>query len=288
MKLKKIIFATIFACACTHASAVAPGETRWHNESTDTIKIQDLLDISARSGAADANGRTAAASKAMLGTRYVAGTLEGSPEMLTINTEEVDCTTFLDLVLAVAKTAGESRQSWLDVAHNLENMRYRNGRVDGYASRLHYISDWVIDNTQRGNIREVTADLPGASHEIKTLDFMSSHRDSYPALADNDVFQRLKSTEIGYRSHRFPIVKSSRISKATIAALREGDAVALTSKLPGLDVSHVGFITFVDGVPHLLHASTTAGKVIVDSRPLTEYLRRARNVTGIRVFRLRE
>lgn len=285
MKARTIILTTI-AGIWMSAGAVAPGEIRWNNEATDTIKIQQLL-LAANTGN-DANSRTSAAAHALTGATYVAGTLEGSPERLTINTDEFDCTTFMDLVLAVAKTAGERRQSWHDVAHNLENMRYRNGKLDGYASRLHYISEWVIDNTQRGNIREVTADLPGASHEIKTLDFMSLHRDSYPALSDQNEFERLKSMEIGYRSHRFPLAKTTRINKATLAALCEGDIVALTTKISGLDVSHVGFITLVDGIPHLLHASSAAGKVTVDNRPLTEYLHRAKNVTGIRVFRLKE
>lgn len=285
MNARTILF-TAITSAWLHAGGVAPGEIRWNNEATDTLNIQRLLHAAATG--TDANSRISATAHEFTGTPYVAASLEGYPEMLTINTEGVDCTTFMDLVLAVAKTAGESRQSWHDVAHNLENMRYRKGAVDGYASRLHYISEWVIDNTQRGNIREITADLPGASHEIKTLDFISSHRDNYPALADQNEFDRLKNMEIGYRSHRFPLVKSTRIGKATLAALREGDIVALTTKLPGLDVSHVGFVTMVDGVPHLLHASSAAGSVVVDSRPLTEYLRRAKNVTGIRVFRLRE
>ena len=117
---------------------------------------------------------------------------------------------------------------------------------------------------------------------------MSTHRDKYPALEDQAEFDRLKNNEIGYRSHRYPIVKTSRISKATLAGLREGDMVALTTKLAGLDVSHVGFITIVDGAPHLLHASSSAGQVVIDRRTLTDYLKRAKNVTGIRVFRLKD
>lgn len=270
------------------ASAAAPGEVRWHNEGSDTIVIQELLNRAAAIESPTAQGRIGAIAREFIGKPYVAATLEGSEEMVTVNMDEFDCTTFMETVAALAKTAGERRRSWHDFVHNLEELRYRRGKAEGYASRLHYISDWAIDNSQRGNIAEVTGDLPGASWQIKTLDFMTSHRDSYPALADEDEFQRLKSIEIGYRSHRFPMVKSTRITKATLAALRDGDIVALTAKAEGLDVTHVGLIAIVDGVPHLLHASSAEGKVVIDSKPLTEYLRRSKSATGIRVFRLKD
>ncbi len=288
MNFRKALLSLTACAATTAAWGVAPGEIRWHNEASDTTKIANLLQTAASNESSTPQQRITYIAHALTGTPYESGTLEGLPERLTIDMSQFDCTTFVDIVLAIAKTSCEKRLTWHDVAHNLENMRYRNGRVNGYASRLHYISDWAIDNSQRGNIVEITADLAGASHEIKTLDFMSTHRDKYPALEDQAEFDRLKNNEIGYRSHRYPIVKTSRISKATLAGLREGDMVALTTKLAGLDVSHVGFITIVDGAPHLLHASSSAGQVVIDRRTLTDYLKRAKNVTGIRVFRLKD
>ena len=47
-----------------------------------------------------------------------------------------------------------------------------------------------------------------------------------------------------------------------------------------------GIVRFVKGKPHLLHASSTAKKVIVDKDDLFEMLKLSRNVTGIRVVRL--
>ena len=270
------------------AAAAAPGEARWHNEATDTLKIAELIGKGAAVESRGAQGRVAVIAEALTGTPYVAGTLEGEPEMVTINMDQMDCTTFVETVMALARTADERRQSWHDFVYNLEKLRYRRGEANGYASRLHYISDWVIDNSQRGLIEEVTSGLPGASYEVKTLDFMSGHRDLYPALRDDAEFERIKNVEIGYRSHRYPIVKSTRIGKATLAALRDGDIIAITSKTAGLDVSHMGLIKIVDGVPHLMHASSKAGKVIVDPKPLTEYLRRNTGASGIRVFRLKD
>lgn len=116
---------------------------------------------------------------------------------------------------------------------------------------------------------------------------MSHNRSAYPALSDQEAFEGIKNMEVGYRSHRFPFVKSARLSaKPVINALKGGDIVALTTKVNGLDVSHVGLIVIEKDGPHLLHASSKAGEVVVDRLPLTEYMRKSPSLTGIRIIRL--
>lgn len=271
------------------AKAILPSEIRWHNESTDTTKITSILIAASESDAHTPNQVVAFIGKQFIGTPYVANTLEGTPEMLTVNVDELDCTTYIDVVSAMAVTIGERRNSWQDFVHNLEKMRYRQGKVDGYASRMHYISDWIVTNSHKGLIRDVTDRLPQPSYQVKTLDYMSRHRDSYPALADSLEYERIKSMEVGYRSHRYPYIKSNALlGKNAAKTLKEGDIVALTTKIDGLDVSHMGIIVFEADGPHLMHASTKEGKVVIDRLPLGEYLRKNRNVTGLRVIRILE
>lgn len=286
--MKRFLLYIICGVIALSAAAVMPGEVRWHNEAADTARITAILvkasDVNARS----VQERVGAIAREFIGTPYVAGTLEGTPEALTVNVDQMDCTTFVETVLAMAVTVGERRSSWRDFLYNLENMRYRQGTLDGYASRLHYISDWIVDNSHRGNIDDVTDRIAESSYQVKTLDYMSSHRDDYPALADDSEFERIKSVEVGYRSHRFPYLKPSKLlSKDVVAKLRDGDVVAFTTKVPGLDVSHVGFIVMKDGVPYLLHASSREGKVVVDPLSLADYLHRNRNITGARILRLK-
>lgn len=259
----------------------------WHNESADTISINKTLKRAIM--ISDPEKRVASIAREFIGRPYVAGTLEnGSEEKLTINLDEVDCTTLIDYVTTFALTAGEHRTSWRDFAYNLERLRYRGGEKKDYASRLHYISDWIVDNTHRGNLEEVTGRCDLATYEIKTIDFMSANRKLYPALSDSATYAKIKQTEIGYRSHRFPIIKTSRVAKAAKTFLRTGDIIALCTGKKGLDVSHMG-ILFIDekNVPYLLHASSKAGKVILDTTPLDRYLTQNR-LTGIRVIRLKE
>lgn len=222
-----------------------------------------------------------------VGTPYVAHTLEGRPEVLTVNLDELDCTTFVETVMALSYTVGEGRSTWRDFLYNLQRLRYRRGEVNGYASRLHYISDWVIDNTHRGNFREVTANFPAVAYQVRTIDFMSANRSKYPALADDSEFERMRSVEIGYRNHRFPYIKNSDLAKkTTMAELRSGDILALVTKMKNLDVTHMGIIIKQEGVPYLLHASSTNGKVELTSVPLADFMKRNPSLIGIRVFRL--
>ncbi len=268
------------------ANAVNPGEIRWGDEKNDTTRITNILVDASNKDFRTPNEAISFIGKKFIDTPYAPSTLEGDTEQLTVNLDKMDCTTFMETVTAMAITVSEKRNSWQDFLYNLENIRYRQGRVDGYASRLHYISDWIVDNTHRGNITEVTDRLQGAGHQIKTLDFMSTHRDSYPALSDSVQYERIKAVEVGYRSHRFPYIKSSVLmGKGATNILRDGDIIAFTTKTEGLDVSHVGIIIVDKGIVRLLHASSKAGKVTIDPLPLAEYLRKNRNITGGRVIR---
>lgn len=260
---------------------------KWHNESADTLKINELLNVSA--SISDPQERVAALAQRFIDTPYVSGTLESDgQEVLTVNIDEMDCTTLVDYVAALALTGGERRTSWRDFTYNLERMRYRGGELKGYPSRLHYISDWVVDNTHRGNLEEVTGRCDLATYEVKSLNFMSANRNLYTALADSINFAGIKETESGYRNHRFPLIKTSRVGNAAKTFLRTGDIIALCTGKKGLDVSHMGILVIDDKkVPYLLHASSKAGKVILDTVPLDQYLTKNR-LTGIRVIRLKE
>lgn len=281
------LLAAIIISLCATVGRAAPTPTRFHNEESDTARINKILVETIASGFKTPGGRTADIAMRFAGTPYVAHTLEGTPEMLTVNLDELDCTTFVETVMALSYTAGEGRSTWRDFLYNLQRLRYRGGEVNGYASRLHYISDWAIDNTHRGNFKEVTSNFPAVAYQVRTIDFMSANRSKYPALADDGEYERIRSVEIGYRNHRFPYIKTSDLAKkTTMAALRSGDIVALVTKMKNLDVTHMGIIIKQEGVPYLLHASSSNGKVELTSVPLADFMKKNPSLIGIRVFRL--
>lgn len=241
-----------------------------------------------RSHSSDAPAsRVTAIAREFLGAPYVGATLEGEPEQLRFSLSEFDCTTFVETVLAMALTVADGGSSD-EFLSNLESVRYRAGHVDGYCSRLHYISDWAMENEARGHISDVTHTIPGAVTQTLDLNYMSAHRQSYPALADDGVFACIRGVERSISPVTYMLVPKHKTGLRGVAeALRDGDIVAFATSTPGLDVSHIGIVVKgPDGIPRLLHASSAAGKVIMDPKPLAMYVRSRPSLTGIRVFRI--
>jgi hypothetical protein len=292
--MKKLIFlmlTLLLACAPRQASqqvahAATMAQMRFHCDG-DTVLINQLLMKGYESGLSDANALIEFYARQLLGTPYVAHTLEGDQEMLTINIHELDCLTFIETLYSLTRATLNRRYSWRDFAANVENIRYRGGEMGDYSSRIHYISEWIIDNHIRGNLVEITPDLPHVDYMIKNIDYMTHHTDSYRQLKNDSVMvEKIRRYEL--RRHRFPYVKRSWLNdKAVKAALRSGDFVSLVTKTEGLDVSHNGIIIVDDkGDPYLLDASMSGGKVMLEGKPLFKYLERSKTNIGIRVFRM--
>jgi len=284
---------TVLLVACApkpvsqqEAQAAPVAQMRFHC-SEDTTVINQLLMKGYQSGLTDANQLVEFYARQMLGTPYVAHTLEADQEMLTINIHELDCTTFVETLYAMARTTIARRYSWRDYAANLENLRYRGGEMGDYSSRMHYISEWIIDNRLRGNMQEITPDLPHVDYLVKNIDFMSHHTDSYQQLKNDSVMvNKIRRFEL--RNHRFPYIKRSWLNdKALKAALRSGDFIGLVTKIEGLDISHMGIIIVDEkGEPFLLDASMSGGKVMLETKPLFKYLEKSKTNIGVRVFRM--
>ncbi len=293
-KALTIIMVLLVACSMPQhsqqeAQAASVQRMRFHCVQ-DTTRINQLLQEGIASGIKTPNELVAFYADRLLGTPYVALTLEGDEELLTINIDELDCTTFVETLYALARTTMNCRYSWLDYAANLENVRYRNGEMGDYSSRLHYISEWILNNASRGNLKEVTPDLPHANYLIKTIDFMTNHKDSYRSLKDNSAMvEKIKGYEMALRNHRMPYLKKSWLGdKAVKAALRDGDFMGLVTKIEGLDISHLGIIHKDDkGEIYLLDASMSGGKVMLESKNLRDHLSGSKSTClGVRVFRI--
>ena len=223
--------------------------------------------------------------KFFLGKPYRVGTLETKgTEHLVINLREFDCFTFVENVVVLAWCLKSQQKVFEAFWRALKKTRYRNGRMQGYSSRLHYFSDWIYDNRKKGIVRDVTADMGGRPVR-KTIHFMTTHPDLYPALKNVRNLQAMKSVEraISKRSLYYIPRKVLKTLKGRIA---EGDIIAFTTTTEGLDVQHVGFAAKVNNRVHLLHASTLEGKVVLSKKTLYRYLMQSRARSGIMVARL--
>ena len=66
--------------------------------------------------------------------------------------------------------------------------------------------------------------------------------------------------------------------------IKNGDILAITTNIKGLDVVHVGFACWMGGKLHLLHASSNAMKVILDELSLYDYSKNKKAHTGVRAI----
>jgi hypothetical protein len=227
-----------------------------------------------------------------VGTEYVPNTLElPGNEDVVINLEGLDCVTFVENVLALAHFIRRADPGVLDSEMGtkalyrslLETIRYRGGRVDGYLSRLHYFSDWIQDNEAKGLIREVTAELYGEV-DIRAIDFMSQHPESYRQLASAPVLEAIRQREeylSGLLRYRIPEEEIASRS----SWIQDGDIIGATSTVDGLDVAHTGLAFWKDGQLHLLHAPLVGESVEVSSLPLADRILRIPGQDGLRVVR---
>ncbi|MFD2573838.1 N-acetylmuramoyl-L-alanine amidase-like domain-containing protein [Spirosoma soli] len=242
--------------------------------------------------------------KQFLGKPYVPHTLDINPtEQLVVKVREFDCTTYLETVLALALAYHDGSEKNVRLVSKsrsvnpvqleqtfrkyLTQLRYRDGRIDGYASRLHYFSDWLRDNERKGLITDVTCELPGSVMVTKPISYMTTLTYKYPQLNDPAIFKQVAQTEAGLSQQPFAFIPKKNIRQAE-AQLREGDIVMLTASRPGLDMKHVGLaVRQPNGRIHLLHASSDQGEVVITPYPLVDYVLWHKRLSGIRVARLR-
>lgn len=217
------------------------------------------------------------------GNPYVAGTLDQPAyEQLVIKLDGFDCVTFVESVLALSRTIKAESYSLPAFVAHLESQRYRDGVLDGYCSRLHYFSDWIINNEARGHVRNITKEIGGEPLD-KQLNFMSTHRESYPHLADDSLFAGIQDMEVQLKDVQLYYIPQGRIS-TVYPDLEAGDIIALATDIEGLDVSHTGLVyKNEDGTAGLLHASTANGVIV--SPDLQAYVENNRRQIGIVVTR---
>jgi hypothetical protein len=222
--------------------------------------------------------------KYFIGNEYVAHTLEvNEEEKLIVNLHELDCTTYAENLLALARTLKSENQTFEQFATEIKKIRYRDGELDAYPSRLHYFSDWIYNN-QANNLVSTPADSFGAPFPNK-VSFMSSNPDSYKHLKQNpDYVAVIEQQEAEINSKNYFYLPKENIAEYE-HLLKEGDIIGLTTSIGGLDVAHVGVLVEQNGKLHLLHASQSNLKVEISDEPISSFLKPNSKNTGIMIAR---
>jgi hypothetical protein len=221
--------------------------------------------------------------RTFVGSPYVPGTLEAEgPERLIVNLRTFDCVTFVENTLALTRTL-RKHGDYHAYQRELAFIRYRSGRVDGYPSRLHYFSDWIGDNQAKGVVRNITADLGGVP-DPEPITFMTTHVTAYRQLADTSLIPVMRATEQRLTSTGHLMVPEGSI--ASIASkIRNGDVIAITTNVAGLDVAHTGIAMWDGGVLRLLNAPLVGTKVQISDVSIADKVVANKSQDGIMVAR---
>ncbi len=227
--------------------------------------------------------------KTFLGVDYLAHGIEKSGgEQLIINLTGLDCTTFLENVLVFARLIKQNKSFFEDYQNELIKVRYRNGIISEYPSRLHYFSDWIFDNAKKGIIEDVTKNIGGEEIAFK-VGFMSKNPDKYLHLSENPRFVPVieqQEKEINEREYYYIPKQKVHLHENKI---QNGDLIAITTNIEGLDIGHVGIAVKMDYERiHFMHAPLVGSKVQISEEPLPEYLAKIKKHTGIIVLRVVE
>ena len=263
-----------------------PTEAQVTYQRTDSIKICQVLKQ------ADQNTSTLALARQFMNIPYVGQTLEvNDREQLVVNTRQLDCTTLVETVTALMLCAQNNRHAWGDYLDILRQLRYRDGKLQGYTSRLHYFSDWIDNKTKMGLVTEVQKpNPPFTAVQRLNINYMIEHPQSYRSLKEHPeqvpVIRQQEQALTG-KSYRYipkTAIKNSKLLRQTV---KDGDIIAITCNKKGLDIAHLGFAVWRKDGLHLLNASQLHKKVVEESMTLYQYMQKHKTFTGIRIIRIK-
>lgn len=263
LKITVSLFIILFA----GAAAAATHAPRVHCEA-DTVKVEAILtEISSKN--VDFPQRMVLAAKALLDSPRSESVEYDSLGTVMINLHSFDPVDFLSCVLSIAQTSALRQPTWRDYAKNLEKISRVKGEDTGFASKLKYGAQWIVDNVYRGNVKDMTEYFDGSVFKTRTLDHFTRNRDKYPALADSAIFESQRMIEMGYRSHKVPHMKKQTIANKNLLELfKPGDVIMMLSNDEYPDVFDIGIIS-LEGEPHLIHIGLEEGKVTEDPYPIS-------------------
>ena len=230
-----------------------------------------------------------------IGTTYVPGTLDvPGPERLVINFRGLDCVTFVENVHALAVAIKNGAAERLDNRASVETeyeqilraLRYRKGLIDGYPSRLHYFSEWVEENERKRLVTNLSEDLGGIV-DSEAIDFMSSHPEAYRQLSNPRTLEDIEEIERRLNQQGRHFIPQHLIADVA-DQIEDGDIIAATSTVQGLDVAHTGLALWVDDKLHLLHAPLVGESVQISEQPLANRITAIDGQDGIIIARPHE
>lgn len=284
-----LLVAVLTACGARAAQPATPVNTTEKDRQVAREILQTLQSAPGSSGE-----RMLKAAISLLGTPYVASTLENTEkEELTIYLTRTDCILFVETCFNLVEAVnlyGEDAD-FDRFADLVRQSRYRGGRVERYSDRIHYTTEWIRNGEARGLVKDMTLHFGGISQN-RPINFMSTHKGSYRQLAGapRDTTAARDLAVIAEVEKKLSETPQSWIPAKAIPAMEDwintGDIICFMSGVPGLDIAHVGIAYVHDGRVGFIHATSSGGKVMVDPKTIAEYAAARKNCPGIKVVKV--
>ena len=280
--MKTLVFSLIIISLLSSVNSVVIADDDYEEKAVK----KKLNSFDASLSNSDISDIIAVVGKSFLGVEYQAGTLDKNTneEKLIIMVSGLDCVTFVENVLAMSYIIKKGQTDINSFKKELQLIRYRNGEISGYPSRLHYFTDWIYNNQEKGIVKDITEEIGGIPYN-KKIDFMTTHTSSYKQLEGNSEYiNEMESVEANMNKRALYYIRKSDVDEY-YDKLQTGDIIATTTNIDGLDVTHTGFIYKEDGRTKFMHASITKGEIVISKEELKEYLKGNKKQTGIIVAR---
>jgi hypothetical protein len=219
------------------------------------------------------------------GTPYVGFTLELSKdaEYCVVNLKGLDCVTFFEDSLCLARMLKHGKSSPADLVAEVRATRYRGGNMGDFTTRLHYTTDWFVDNEAKGVVKILTPDLPGAQPFTQKVGIMSQHPENYRQLAAHpELLQKIMATEDKINARSLKYLPMDKLAAAE-HLLQTGDIVGVCTTEQGIDIAHTGLcIKDEQGVVHFMDCASTKRtmKVTLEGQ-LSTCLNWSKSLTGV-------
>ncbi len=274
----------LLSALALRAGTVTPQYTK-----ADSAKVVNLIAQAAKQP--EGTNLMVYVARQFLDLPYVAKTLENNDqERLVVNLRQLDCTTYVENVLAIVLCAKRGMPTFADFCRCLQEIRYMDGDVS-YAHRLHYFSLWIEENTKMKFVEEIRRPSPPFT-AVQTLriNYMTTHADSYPMLVrDPEQTKEIAKMEQSISGHTYRFIPKETIANTALfrRTIHDGDIIAIVTRKSGLDTSHIGIAVWHEDGLHLLNASLVHKKVVEERRTLHDYMMRNRSQIGIRVVRVK-
>jgi hypothetical protein len=283
--IRRSLFAVLLLWA---ASTIPTSAQRVDYQKADSLRVVSLFKKA--SGQQHSMGNYMVFfGRQLRGVPYVAKTLEvNKEERLVVNLRQLDCTTYVETVLALSRCMMQGKPTFANYCTQLRLIRYARGVVS-YPTRQHYFTYWIKQNVSDGIVKDIQSpNPPFTARQTVKANYMTTHVSQYPLLVAHPAFVgKIKAMEqsiTGMKPRYIPEqnLKNTKLLRSTV---HDGDIIGIVTMKAGLEISHLGIAVWHKDGLHMLNASSMYHKVVEDNNLLYTYLKNKKTSTGIRIAR---